>query len=158
MFLRSLTTFQHCGPPPIQCYLNSFSKMIKRPELEGRMLVTSRPRLLYGTASTVIKRSDCEAGHMHGALPPPVCDTHHIWGSCELLMQEALYGQPLDGAVLVVTQTVVVCWKQVTWQGVVCYSYSQLLVHPGKYFVHVTEIISCRIHTHIYIRTVYKPN
>lgn len=70
---------------------------------------------------------------MRVAFRPWSCNTCHVRGACELLVQEALNGQPFDGSVLVVTQAVVVCWKQVPRQGVVCYAYSQLLVHTEKH-------------------------
>lgn len=47
-------------------------------------------------------------------------------------MGEALNGEPLDGAILVVAQAVIVSGEQVTGQRVVCDLHSQFIVHSEK--------------------------
>lgn len=56
--------------------------------------------------------------------------THHVRGGWESPVDEGLVGQPLDGAVLIVPEAVVVPWVQVPGEGAVCHLHHQFPVHP----------------------------
>lgn len=45
--------------------------------------------------------------------------SYHIVSGCELLMYQCLKAQPLDWAILVVSEAVVVLWEEIPGQGCV---------------------------------------
>ena len=63
--------------------------------------------------------------------------TYHVTGWRETLVDKGFHCHPLDGAVLIVSHTVVVPREQVTGQWVVCDLHLQTLVHP----VSITSVL-----------------
>lgn len=58
--------------------------------------------------------------------------TYNIASRGELALHQGLYGQPLDGSVVIIAQTVVVRGEQVPRQGGVCHTHCQLAVNPAE--------------------------
>ena len=54
---------------------------------------------------------------------------HHIAGTGEVVVEQALQGHPAHRPVLIVPQTVVIHGKQVSGKGIVCYLHLHVVVN-----------------------------